>query len=49
MVAVAMEDEIAAGGKRPRRSLADFAAERLHRQIVGDEDAIEADLATDRL
>ena len=48
-IAVAMEDEIAAGGERALRPFADLSAERPHRQIVGDEHAVEADLAADHL
>ena len=48
-VAVAVQHEVAAGGERPPRALAEAAAQRAHRQIVGDQHAVEADLAADDL
>ena len=48
-VAVAVQGEIAAGGERLPRPLAEPAAERPHRQIVRDENAVKTDLAADDL
>ena len=48
-LAVAMQGKIAAGGERPPRPLAEAAAERPHREIVGHQHAVEADLAADDL
>jgi len=44
-----MKREIAAGGQRALCSFANLAAECPHRQIVGDEYAIKADLTADDL
>ena len=44
-----MQGEIAAGCERQLRPLAEPAAERPHRQIVGDENAVEPDLASNDL
>ena len=44
-----MQGKIAAGGERLPRPLPEPAAERLHRQIVGYENAVKPDLAADDL
>jgi hypothetical protein len=48
-VAVAVEGKIAAGSQCPPRPFADCSAECPHRQIVGDENAVEADFSADNL
>ena len=44
---VAVEGDVAAGGERPCRPLAQRAPERLHRQIVRQEQPVEADMRPD--
>ena len=43
-----MEDHVAPGRQRPRRALAEAAGQRLHRQVVGHQQAVEADLLADQ-
>ena len=50
IVAVAVQDHVAAGGQRARwRARSKSPLERLHRQVVAHQQAVEADLAADDL
>ncbi len=44
-----MKHDVAAGSEGACSALAEAAAERLHRQIVRDQEAVEADLRADHI
>ena len=46
--AVAVEHEVASGGDRPARPLAQAARQRLHAEIVGHQQPAKADLVADQ-
>src|ERR1700726_231971 len=48
-LAVAMEGHVAAGGQGPGGAVAQGTTERLHGEVVGQQQAVEADMVADDL